>query len=258
MRRLVPDQTVVTAIEVARLVVDRSVNCYLTGMGTLEVVPVMAYLLSMGRARYVVDTGPPAEAECARYHRPLVPGSRRDIVRSLAALGVSDLDGVIVTHLHWDHAGNLANFGPDVPVFVQRSELDYALSPLPAHRRAYSRAWAKGGEDLRALLNLKVLEGSAVIAGGIQVVHTPGHSPGSQCVLVQERDAVVAIAGDTVPTPSNLTGRVPCGVHTCITDWYESLERLEAAATAVYPGHGGRVAVTRVAATVREVAHCVH
>jgi glyoxylase-like metal-dependent hydrolase (beta-lactamase superfamily II) len=234
-------ETVVMPLEVARLEVDQSVNCYLTGMGTLEVVPVMAYLLRAAGKHYLVDAGPPEEAYCAEHHRPLVPGSRRDLSQLLSERGVDGLDGVVMTHLHWDHAGGLCTLGYKGPVFVQRSEVEYAASPLPAHRGAYLEAVPMSRRPWWESRKFELLDGDAVIGDGVQVLHTPGHSPGSQCVLVQEAGQVVAVAGDTVPTPKNFVEGVPCGVHTSLGEWYVSFGRLRSAASAVYPGHGAKV-----------------
>lgn len=233
----------VTALELAELDVDRSLNCYLTDMGTIDRVPVKAYLVDAGGYRYLVDTGAPDEDYCRQWHRALVPGSRRDLVQVLLEQGADSLDGVILTHLHWDHAGNLDTLDPAVPVFVQRTELAYAVSPLPLHRRGYDHL--RPGKDHMppwADRELHLLDGDSVLAGGIRLIHTPGHSPGSQCVLVREHGGeLAALAGDTVPTVRNWADQIPCGIHVSIADWYASMRRLREVATAVYPGHGDKV-----------------
>jgi N-acyl homoserine lactone hydrolase len=232
----------ITLVELAALTVDSSLNCYLTEPGRPETVPVCAYLVEAGAERYLVDTGAPPEADCAESYRPLVTGSRRALAAALPAGTLGALSGVILTHLHWDHAGGLAAVPAQVPVFVQQAEVEYARLPLPLHRRGYGRglthrpAW----EDRTFV----VLDGDAVLPGDVRVLLTPGHSPGSQTVMVDSDGFSALLTGDTVPTERNWRTDIPPGVHTSLADWYSSMERLRPLAALIYPGHGPMFAAT--------------
>lgn len=102
------------------------------------------------------------------------------IERQLAQDGKS-LVGAFVTHHHGDHTNGLGELlaRHDVPVYVQKEELDFA---------AALRQWGRAVHPLGAGSALTV-EGMAFTA-----LLTPGHTPGSQCLLAE--DAV--IAGDTL------------------------------------------------------------
>ncbi len=117
---------------------------------------------------------------------------------------------------------------------MQRSELEYALNPLPAHRPAYD-------VDL-SRMDLDLLDGDAEIADGIRVMVTPGHSPGSQAVLVDTESGLFVIAGDTIAHYVNMD--VPKGasfwpgpLYVDLKEYYESLNRLRDLGGTILPGH---------------------
>lgn len=126
--------------------------------------PVSAYVLARGREAAVVDTG--------------LPGSESGISGAVTAAGLSwaDVRHVIVTHKHPDHAGSLA------------AVLDAAGG---------ATAWA-GEADIANIQSPRPLEVAADGADifGLQVVATPGHTPGHICVF--DPDAKVLVAGDAV------------------------------------------------------------
>jgi N-acyl homoserine lactone hydrolase len=140
---------------------------------------------------------------------------------------------VVNTHLHIDHcAGNC--FLPNARFVVQRSELQYALDPLPAHRPAYD-------VDLSGM-NLDPLDGDAEITDGIRVMVTPGHSPGSQAVLIDTESGLFVLAGDTIAHYVNM--EVPKGdsfwpgpLYVDLREYYESLNRLRDLGGTILPGH---------------------
>ena len=144
---------------------DKSIFTYLRNMGTQMDGPVLAWFLEGKGPRILIDTGghDPAEGE---LHPPYSRAPEQHPVARLAALGVrpEDIDVLILTHLHWDHASNLHLF-PRARVLVQRDELRYAVAPLAPHRWAYeSRPPLALAAD-----RLEVLDGDAEIAEGVSV-----------------------------------------------------------------------------------------
>lgn len=152
-----------------------------------------------------------------------------ELIETLADDGMK-LVGAVLSHYHADHAGGVILDHPiagiaellelvDVPVHVQRDELEWV-------RRST-------GVDPASLVPHE--SGDVIAVGSLSVtcVHTPGHTPGSQCLLVDGR----ILTGDTLFL--NGCGRtdLPGGDA---GELYESLtQRLAAvpAETAVYPGH---------------------
>ncbi|HLI44117.1 MAG TPA: MBL fold metallo-hydrolase [Acidimicrobiales bacterium] len=152
-----------------------------------------------------------------------------DLLAILDADGMS-LAGTLLTHYHADHAGG-SLFGHEiaglaalleqvsVPVHVQREEA-----------RWVTRAAGVGEDDL-ALHD----PGDVVTVGDLEVllVHTPGHTPGSQCFLVEGR----LVAGDTLFLEgcgrTDLPGSDPAAMYDSLQN---RLARLPES-TVVYPGH---------------------
>jgi hydroxyacylglutathione hydrolase len=108
------------------------------------------------------------------------------IVRTAEADGMT-IAGVLVTHTHQDHVGGRL-FGTDIP------GVEDLLERVPArvYVHAAEREFLRGlGSDL-----VKVEAGTALPVGRLTLtlIHTPGHTPGSQCFLVEGR----LISGDTL------------------------------------------------------------
>ena len=147
-----------------------------------ERMPVYVHVIDHPEARVLVDTGltelHPAVAD---MDPRLVPLSTQ------ADFDVAGIDVVINTHLHFDHCGGNHLFAGR-PTYVQRRELDDALS-----LNDYTiRDWvdAPGVEYVP-------VDGELELLPGVRLVPTPGHTPGSQVVVVQTGGRPVVIAGDT-------------------------------------------------------------
>ena len=135
-----------------------------------------------------------------------------DIVSSLAALGVdpSDVDLVILTHLHIDHAGwctKRTGDGAVAPTFpraryvVQAHELDHARQPSDHDAGSYEPS---DFEPLAHTGQLTEVNGDAVIAPGIKVAATGGHTWGHQMVIIESEGERCVFAGDLIPTAWHL------------------------------------------------------
>jgi N-acyl homoserine lactone hydrolase len=147
-----------------------------------ERMPVYVHVIDHPEGRVLVDTGMtqrhPAVEDMDPQLRPLTGHSDFD---------VAGIDAVVNTHLHFDHCGGNHLFA-GVPVYVQRTELEDALS-----QEDYTiREWVQApGVDYVPV------DGAFELLPGIRLVPTPGHTRGSQVVVVDAGDHSVVIAGDT-------------------------------------------------------------
>jgi len=145
---------------------------------------VPAYLLESETQRILVDTGlHPAliAAPDEHYDRPDVlslwaPEQERSVADQV---DLSTLTMVILTHLHFDHAGALSLVPESVPVVVQRAEWEAGHDRAAVARNFFfPRDYT--GRDVRLIDGDHDLLGD----GSIQLLLTPGHTPGHQSVQV--------------------------------------------------------------------------
>ncbi len=229
--------------------VERSAHQYFHGFGEKVCAQSVLWLIEGGnQAPVVVDIGPgEPEIVMERFGRELRQSEIQTPRQAVANAGVDpdEVAMVIQTHLHWDHALGLElNPFPNARVLVQRRELHYAASPYPAHQGLYD--W----RVIKKLLptyaseypNLEVVDGDLKIADHLRVLLTPGHTPGTQAVLIDTGDLVYAIASDNVPFAESLSSPsvsdwIPSGIHVSLRECYESMVRLADLADVILPSH---------------------
>lgn len=151
--------------------------------------PVPAYIIETAEERILVDTGlhPGAVEDAVRHYGQPEALALFELELELSVAEQVDLTTiakVVLTHLHFDHAGGLALLPPSVPIFVQRREWEAGqdtdavaenfLLPLDYSTVAEQVVLVDGDHDLLG-------------DGSIQLLSTPGHTPGHQSVRVGER-----------------------------------------------------------------------
>lgn len=136
------------------------------------------------------------------------------LVRSLAHIGVrpDDVDLVILSHLHFDHAGgatvadlegHLYPAFPRARYVVQRGEWDDAINKRATMSATYRDENYLPLQD-HGLLTL--VDGDSEVCPGVRVLVTGGHTRCHQIVQVESGSQVVVYAGDILPTTSHLRG----------------------------------------------------
>jgi N-acyl homoserine lactone hydrolase len=146
-----------------------------------EVMPVYVHVLDHPDARVLVDTGMtelhPAVAD---MDPRLVPLSEQ------ADVDLAGIDIVVNTHLHFDHCGGNHLF-TGRPIHVQRQELDDARN-----LEDYTiREWVEA-----AGTQYVPVDGELELLPGVRLVPAPGHTRGSQVVVVETGGRPVVIGGD--------------------------------------------------------------
>lgn len=164
-----PNEPTVTPVLVAHLVADG------------ELMPVYVHVIDHPGGRVLVDTG------LTELHAAVTDMDPQLVPVSSWTFDPASIDVVVNTHLHFDHCGGNHLFA-GTPIHVQRRELDDALGPEPYTIREWVEAPG---------VAYVALEGEREILPGIKLVPAPGHTPGSQVVVVETDGRPVVIAGDT-------------------------------------------------------------
>jgi len=166
-----------------------------------ESFAVWNLLVDHPEATVLWDTGVHPEAADGYWPRPLFEAfahhdpDERDLETALGEVGytVGDIDMVVQSHLHLDHAGGLYNFeGADVPVYVHRRELEHAY--LSANSSAGDDAYLAA--DFDRDIEWRVVEGDRQLLPGIELLHVPGHTPGLLGAHIQREAGDILVAGD--------------------------------------------------------------
>lgn len=191
----------------------------------------------------LVDTGfNPVEA-AARNREPT-----RCPIEALRILGVEpeDIDDVVITHLHYDHAGNLEKI-PRANFHVQDKEVEFATGRCMCHaalRFAYSPT------DVSNLIH-KLYAGRVVfhdgfgeVAPGVELQHIGGHTKGLQAVRVKTQRGWIVLASDASHFYENLEcdRAFPLVADVVeMLDGFKSLLKSAGSLSHIIPGHDPQV-----------------
>ena len=218
------------------------------------------YLIGDGMHVTVVDAG--------------LPGYRSQLAGGCAELGRTEADvtAVVLTHGHADHVGVAEMLRSDfiVPVWVHESDRDLATTakamgknegsmlpylPRTASWKLMLELGRNGGLKPRPIKEVRTFsDGEELdVAGGLRVVHTPGHTDG-HCALVSE-SAGVCFVGDAICSYNPLTGErgpqlLPKALTHDVAQATASLDRLTGLGVSqLLSGHGEPIAAPDDAVT---------
>ena len=150
------------------------------------------------------------------------PGYDADtILDQLEALGLT-LEAILLTHGHFDHVGAVKDLAAETQCDVYLHPDDLSMPPMmTAGQLYYTKTYAEGTRLQLAGLDIAVL-------------HTPGHTPGSVCLLTE----TTIFSGDTLFQGSCGRTDLPGGDWATITKSLKRLAALEGNFW-VFSGHGG-------------------
>ncbi len=206
--------------------------------GTMPIDYFVWAIVNQQRA-VVVDTGFDPE-EGARRGRQILHLPRV----GLAMLGIDSykVRDVILTHLHYDHAGTLDDF-PQATFHLQDSEMAYATGRDMRHE-AFRQAYTAGHiqQMVERVFEGRVCfhDGDDEVAPGITVHHIGGHTRGLQCVRVRTRRGALVLASDASHFYENMETVSPFPIVYSVGDMiegYSTMRRLAESDKHIIPGH---------------------
>ena len=188
----------------------------------------------------LVDTGwDPAAA--ARRGRT----SHLEPLHAMELLGIrpNAISRLVLTHLHWDHAGNVGAF-PNARILVQERELEFWGSSMG--RRLQFSVHAEE-DDIDHVLQadrdgrVQRLQGDAELAPGVQARLVGGHSAGQLILVVETASGPVVVASDAIHYYEEMERDWPCSIVVDVPETYTGYELLRELAangpTRIVAGH---------------------
>lgn len=192
-----------------------------------------------GGKTYLVDTGYSLIAATRRGRDFLITP-----VEALRAFGLdpASVDRVLLTHLHYDHTGNVRAF-PNASVSLDHAEYHFWTQ---GHGRKPMPWGSAEDDDIEHLIDvqregrLMLLDGTSVVAPGVKAVRVGGHTPGQQVITVNTASGPVVLASDAVHYYDEMALDRPFSLFTDLSamyDAYELLRNLEGEGAQIIAGH---------------------
>ena len=160
------------------------------------------------------------------------PGEHNTDLEAFVRQNSSYIKYILLTHMHFDHIGGVAmikKISPNAKVVIHSLDADGLLDPLK------SLAAYFGFEHEKVFADIKCEDGDVLTIGDteIKVLHTPGHSEGGVCYIVND----VIFCGDTIFESSCGRTDFPGGSSVVLAQSLKKLYDLEGDYI-LYPGHG--------------------
>lgn len=222
--------------------------------------PVPFFLIQHNGKNILFDTG------CHLFDREdhLLPQLRENVVpnftenewvpNAISAIGLKpeNIDFIILSHLHFDHAGAVKEF-PNATVIVQKEEYDYLRRPdyfmtssyyndeAPAPVPNYLPDGGMGQVDWFFLNGWRDSPFDLFHDGKLLIYFTPGHSPGHQSLLVNtDKGGSFLLCADACYARENITTGILPGLVTDSSEYIQNLQLfqlMEKTGVTLVPGH---------------------
>jgi glyoxylase-like metal-dependent hydrolase (beta-lactamase superfamily II) len=171
----------------------------------------MRPLVVRGEQTILIDAGVGGKMDAKSAEIYAIDRSR-NLDRALADAGIArhDIDIVLASHLHFDHAGGFTELdasGRLVPTFpratyvVRTGEWNDATHPHERNRASYL---AENFFPVSASGQLRLMDGDGSVMPGVRVVRTGGHTMHHQIVMIESGGRTAVFAADLIPTTAHV------------------------------------------------------
>lgn len=154
---------------------------------------------------YLIDTGVGNGKFTEKQLRNYGVTDQSHLEDELAELGLTpdDIDYILMTHLHFDHACGLTKYVdeelvsvfPNAKIYVTKVELDEMKQP---NIRSANTYWKENWQPI--VDQFETYEGTLDVVEGIQMIHTGGHSDGHAIIRLQQAGETIVHMADIMPT----------------------------------------------------------
>jgi glyoxylase-like metal-dependent hydrolase (beta-lactamase superfamily II) len=225
----------ISPILTCKLAIDKGTFTYRNYYGEKMIAPVYAWLIRGEGEPFLIDAGCTIR-EAGKYSPAFIGEEGPAIEDSLRSKGISisDIRTIILTHLHVDHWLNAKIFS-NAEIIVQEEELRFAKNPHPALSGQYNKDWYEG-------LNFKTVNGDSEIFPGVQVIFTPGHTPGTQSISIATQQGRMILCGYcSIDDSFKDKGDILPGILSDIFKAYDSMVKIRKLNGKIIPLHSERL-----------------
>jgi len=226
--------------------VVRKMAISLWNSGWDEDIPIDYYVWALKAQKgetIVVDTGSsPAQGAARKVSGFVNP------VEVLARLGVTgdSVGKVVITHMHWDHVGNIESYLKAFPVakfYVQKREFDFCVKNPLSQRKPVSILFdglankVVGG--MEGSDRLVIVDGDYNLAPGVDLLLAPGHTLGLQVVRVNTAKGPAVVGSDCAHLFRGYQEDTGSCFIMDMPAWIQSFDKVKskAAIDLIFPGH---------------------
>jgi glyoxylase-like metal-dependent hydrolase (beta-lactamase superfamily II) len=189
---------------------DKSLLTYRLGIGSKVEMAFGCFYVEADGKKIMVDTGPSSPEHAIEFHKEVGPKIRpeeQSYIQLEKVVGVKpeEIDLILLTHLHWDHAYHLEKF-PNADIYVSKKELEFALNPLPPFFFSYEN-WQTGLEPffIPAIPRMIQIDMAPTqITKHVSMIPAPGHCPGHMAIIVETDNGPYVLAGDAIIGQENM------------------------------------------------------
>lgn len=193
------------------------------GVGVPFEVPVPFFLIQYKGKNILFDTGNAIEVandpekhwgEIINTYFPTMKESEfvENQLKSVLKISADEIDYVILSHLHLDHAGGVGVF-KNATYIIHKKEYEWAFNPNCTQKSAYIMKDISKDANWLKINNEFSIGFDLFDDGAIKIYPTPGHTPGHLSILVRlENSSPMFLTSDSCYTEENLNDNIPPGL----------------------------------------------
>ena len=215
--------------------VDRTIITRNWPYGDTIHVPYVSLAATDGIHKVVIDTGAYEVDIIKKPWAHRYPEEMLDAtLRHCMGWELDEVDTVINTHLHYDHCGQ--NYlMPNAKIYVQRAEWEAACRPTPYELQYYHPE--DYSKNRISFFRWRFVDGMEEIFPGLMLLPTPGHTRGSQSVLLDTEEGTLCFPGDTITSQLNLEKNLQPSIVVNDEQLFQSMDLIRSLAQRIVFSH---------------------